>query len=166
MNIWTKPIFTGQRSKKALKWLFIMLHFVGGFFVLWLAYYYLQLLLEGPLTDNLLVKSLLETSYLVAGVAWGNIGWDRLNAITPKTSASDISKNIIFTTAPISIIVPGILLVSELVFRVSEGGWSWAWYHFSVSTIWGVVVVISLIFAYRKYVTGKSSSQAAPAGTR
>lgn len=153
LNFWTKPRFTGKKSKKSLRILFVLLHFVGGFFVLWSAYFYLQLILEGPLSDNLLIKSLLETSYLIGGVAWGNIGWDRLSAITPETSASDIGKNIVFTTAPICIIVPGILIVSELFFRVSEGGWSWAWYHFSISTVWIIVALTFLILAYKKYTT-------------
>lgn len=138
-----------------LRYTFFVIHFIGGFAVLFLSYYYIQMLLGEELFTNVLLKSFVEVSYLVTGVVWGNAGWDRFGKFTSKCGLSELTQALVTTTAPVTIIFPPIVAVSELLIRTSEFGWEWAWYRTSLMLVWLSFASLALIYIYRKFVVNR-----------
>jgi|SRR5690554_944842 len=152
------------------RYAFFLIHFVGGFVVLFLSYYYIQMLLGEQLLNNVLLKSFVEVSYLVTGVVWGNAGWDRFGKFTSKCSLSELTQALVTTTTPVTIIFPPIVVISELLIRSSEHGWEWAWYQTSLMMVWLSFASLALIYIYRKLVVyrdkGITRAEAANAESR
>ena len=84
-------------------WVYLTLHFVIGFFVLSSAYSSL-VNLEGY-NETFSLKASVETSYLLAGVIWGNVGWDGFNRIKSGAKFSEIAKMTYCFTIPVLFIV-------------------------------------------------------------
>lgn len=82
---------------------YLTLHFVIGFFVLSSAYSTL-VNIEGY-NEIYSLKASVETGYLLAGVIWGNVGWDGFNRIKSGAKFSEIAKMTYGFTIPVIFIV-------------------------------------------------------------
>lgn len=131
-----------------MRWVYFSLHFAIGFFALWLSYTYAKLsFLAG--SPPLWLEGLVETSYLVLGVTWGNIGWNSFTRKIPRgASASLVTYAISNTVAPLAIILPIFINAVDLVRR---GPVLW----FYTFRTWQNLVLIAsaliLLFIYLRY---------------
>ena len=141
---------TAEQSRcSLLRLIFIILHFFGGFFGLWLVYHYSHLLLKGPLGGDVRAEAFIETLYLVLGVVWGNAGWDKLGEIQDHPSSHQIAKIIVWTTAPMSIVIPLIILALEFWIDLSEQNIHWFNLHILFLVLWIGVLTWVRIWAKR-----------------
>jgi hypothetical protein len=130
-----------ERSRcRILRLVFIFLHFFGGFFGLWLVYHYSHLLLSGPFENDVIAEAFIETLYLVLGVVWGNAGWDKLGEIRDHPSSHHIATIIVWTTAPMSIVIPLLILAIEFWIDLSEHNIHWFNLHLLFLLLWIAVL--------------------------
>ncbi|WFM72817.1 hypothetical protein [Halomonas sp. CKK8] len=139
-------------EKNFWRYAFFFVHFFGGFAVLFMSYYYIQILLKEELLTSVFLKSFVEVSYLVTGVVWGNVGWDRFGKFTPRCNFSELTQALVITTAPVTIIFPPIIAVSEFMVRTSEMSWKLAWYNTSLSLVWLSFISLAVLLIYKKHV--------------
>jgi len=121
---------------------FIFLHFMVGFFCLWLTYFQLSILLEEN-GNELFWKSGLETLYLVVGVFWGNVGWDYYSKVKDGASSSEIAGYLIKFSAPGIFVFPIVVSIIQAVVSFNHEGWFWGYYQLSTSAFW-----LSLLFLF------------------
>lgn len=93
-------VVTGKKSKfdTLLAWGYLALHFVLGFFLLWMAYNQVSNL--DAYKNDLRVKAAFETLYLLIGVIWGNVGWDGYNRIKEGAPRNEIAVRLLKFTTP------------------------------------------------------------------
>ena len=137
--------------------IFIFLHFVMGFFSLWLTYYQLNMILESN-DSPLLWKSGLETLYLVVGVFWGNVGWDYFTNIKNGCKSSEIVDYFVRFSAPGVFLFPIFISIVQAVVSTFQNGFAWGWYQLSSSGVWfAVVMFIALKVVSKRRALNKSS---------
>ena len=96
---------------------FFAIHFVVGFLLLWLMYQYAHTSLLPPEHPPLWLESAVETSYLVAGVAWGNLGWDALKRIPQNADRSLLLYVLSRTMAPVAVFLPLVAIVLDFFYQ-------------------------------------------------
>ena len=69
---------------------FFAIHLVGGFLMLWLCYFYVQITLVHELEHELWLKTLLETSFLLLTVVWGSVGWDSYKDLRDASTGKNL----------------------------------------------------------------------------
>lgn len=70
-------ILQEKNSTKLRPWIanvYLLVHYVLGFFMLWLTKDNLDKV--NSFASGTLISGSIETAWLIAGVAWGNVGWD------------------------------------------------------------------------------------------
>ncbi len=147
--------------KKTTGGIFIFLHFVMGFFTLWLTYYQLNMILE--FNDSpLFWKSGLETLYLVVGVVWGNVGWDYYTNIKNGCKSSEIVDYLVNFSAPGIFLFPIFLSIIQAVVSTFQDGFVWGWYQLSSSGVWFALVMFILlsVISKRRALNKSSKSDA------
>ncbi|WP_305844997.1 hypothetical protein [Photobacterium leiognathi] len=147
---------SGFIRKQAGK-IFIILHFIVGFFSLWLTYFQLSMLLEAN-GNELFWKSGLETLYLVVGVFWGNVGWDYYSKIKDGASSSEIAGYLIKFSAPGILVFPVVVSIIQAVVGFNNEGWFWGYYQLSTSAFW-----LSLLFLFGLKVARKALNKSSNA---
>jgi hypothetical protein len=134
-----------------MRWVYFLIHFFAGFFILWLFHQYVMLSFPPSNTRQLWLEGLIETSYLVAGVSWGNLGWDAFTKRMP--SDSSISYVIYVssrTLAPVMIALPvvanfvDIIIKGPVIWRASSLQWQ------NITLILFSIVSTLVLFLYRK----------------
>jgi len=142
---------------KAAGKVFLFLHFVMGFFTIWLTYYQLNMILESN-NSPLLWKSGLETLYLVVGVFWGNVGWDYYTNIKNGCKSTEIVDYFLRFLAPGIFVFPIFLSIVQAVVSTFQDGFAWGWYQLSSPVVWFTVVIfITLNAIKRRRALNKSS---------
>ncbi len=136
--------------RKQVGKIFIFLHFIVGFFCLWLTYFQLSMLLEAN-GNELFWKSGLETLYLVVGVFWGNVGWDYYSKVKNGALSSEIAGYLIKFSAPGIFVFPIVVSIVQGIVGYNNEGWFWGYYQLSTSVFW-----LSLLFLFGLKVAGKA----------
>jgi hypothetical protein len=129
---------------------FFAIHFGAGFVELWLTYYYAQLTMGEAMASNLWLKAGIETAFLVAGVIWGNLGWDEykyLKSAGPDTTLAFALAN---ATASLAVGLPIVFVTLDTVHNYSLVGFSWAIRQLPLSLIAAAAAVQLVLLAYRK----------------
>tara|TARA_R110000764_G_scaffold69859_1_gene144461 strand:+ start:1564 stop:2088 length:525 start_codon:yes stop_codon:yes gene_type:complete len=130
--------------KNNLGKLYLFLHFIVGFFCLWLTYFQLTMIVEQN-GNSLFWKSGLETLYLAVGVVWGNIGWDYYSNIKKGIEPKEIVNYLINFSAPCIFIFPIIISVIQAIVGTQQHGLFWGYYQLTSSLFWFSIVAFILL---------------------
>ena len=130
-----------------MRWLYFTLHFLVGFSVLWLSYTYANVSFLSSGSHPLWLEGPIETSYLVAGVAWGNAFTRRI----PRDSKFSLVAYVLsLTIAPVAIFLPVLINIIDLVKNGVEIWWrSAVSFPYAVLNVMAVVLLI-ILFVYRR----------------
>lgn len=131
------------------RWIYFILHFVGGFLILWLTY---KVALEDLLPRHgasLLLTTAINTSYLVCGVIWGNVGWDTFKNFKEERW-SFLPYALSQTLAPVIITFPVIIIALEVFFQGQYLSWRIACTLTNVFFLGLVVVNFVLLLLYKR----------------
>lgn len=135
-----------------MRWIYFVLHFVIGFFALWLSYTYAKIsFLHDTNNVSLWLQGFVETTYLVLGVVWGSIGWDTFTRrIPPDSRPSLVVYALSQTLAPVAILLPVVFNAIELS---GQGFATWK----TTSLVWQncllwimSLLLIMILMRYRK----------------
>lgn len=103
--------------RKRLRWIFFTLHFGGGFLLLWLVFK-LTLFSFFPMQGvRIGLEALTQTGYLVAGVIWGNVGWDAFKNIPSDASPSLLIYVLTRTLTPVLVLLPIFTIICSVFFE-------------------------------------------------
>lgn len=135
-----------------MRWIYFAGHFVAGFLLLWLTYTFVkQTFLVGPSSPPLATEAFVETAYLLAGVVWGNVGWDTFTRRLPKgASFSMVAYALSRTVATPLIVLPVVLWIVDFVkqgpavWRASGLTWS------SAGLFLASLLLLAVYLRYRK----------------
>jgi formate hydrogenlyase subunit 3/multisubunit Na+/H+ antiporter MnhD subunit len=142
------------------RWVFFFVHFVLGFSVLWLTYYYSQGVVWGwglsPVFS--LERSAIEISFLVAAVFWGNLGWGSWVRLSAVSTSSDFVSELADSTAPLAIFTP--VVIGALEFWSELDSWGIYWAADSINSFWLLSSVVVWVALYLYRVEQKRHGQA------
>lgn len=136
----------------AVRSTFFLIHFVVGFAALWLCFALVKESFPEVLRTKLWSETLLETSFLVGGVVWGNLGWDSFNRLKDSATGSNMAYELAKSTAPLAVALPFFLLILDFVYvlRVPGLSWTWHWQQFVLAGLGTIVVALLISFWCRR----------------
>src|SRR5690606_23923620 len=87
--------------------------------------------------------------YLVAGVIWGNVGWDTFKRIPDDASISLLIYVLSRTLAPVAIVLPLILVLMDMFFQGNYLSWRIAltWQNIAILALGLVVLLLQRVYA-------------------
>lgn len=116
-------VHTLVKGRAMKRWIFFTLHFALGFVMLWflhkLAQFSFLPLGRAPLWSQALV----DTLYLVAGVIWGNVGWDAFKRFPKDASWSLFIYVLSRTLVPVLVALPLAIFILSLFFQTHYLSW-------------------------------------------
>lgn len=74
--------------------------------MLWLSYYYVQIRLASALAHELLLKTILETSFLLVTVVWGTVAWDSYKDISDASVGKHLASELAAFTQHLTVALP------------------------------------------------------------
>lgn len=139
---------------KMARWIFFFLHFVLGFLLLWLILQLTQYGLFPRHGAQLWAEAAVQTIYLVAGVIWGNVGWDAFKQIPNGAQFSLMVYTLSRTVAPIAIGIPLPLIALSPFFQGQYISWRLMFTWQNAVLLCVAIVVFLLQKAYRRSEKG------------
>lgn len=137
---------------------FFAIHMVGGFAMLWLCYYYVQLTLAQDLASKVWLKALVETSFLLLTVVWGSVGWDSYKELRDNAPGKNLPSELAASTASLTIALPIFVAIYDFAINWRLGGFVWGARTTPVILlVLAVVVGVVLLLYRRKYRSGNQS---------
>src|SRR5690606_30539401 len=86
---------------------FTFVHFLLGLYILWVTKYRID---EHISSDTSLgIKGLVETAWLLAGIYWGNLGWDIRKELLVNGTFREALAHLAKKSVPIMMLLPGLL---------------------------------------------------------
>jgi len=132
------------------KFVFFSTHFIGGFCLLWLSYALVNVSLQGLLAESLWAKTLVETSFLISGVIWGNLGWDALKRISEDCTGSYVVFEMARSSAPLTVFLPVFLVAFDSIYKIKVVAVDYAFYWQHGLLLAVFAVMSSLLLLYRR----------------
>ena len=134
----------GNWIRAQLRWVFFILHFGGGFLILWLLFKLARFSFYPSHNINFSLEAFMQTGYLVAGVIWGNLGWDAFKRITPDASPRRFVYILTRTFIPICVALPIFLVILSMFFQGHYLYWKSActWYN---GVLIGIAILVLLL---------------------
>lgn len=111
--------------KHAGAYAFFLIHLVGGFLMLWLCFYYVQITIADELDASLLLKTALETTFLLLTVIWGSVGWDSYKDLRSAVPGKDLATELATSTASLTIALPVFTAAFDFWVNMRIAGFSW-----------------------------------------
>ena len=134
--------------------IFFALHFVLGFFLLWLLYQVIHYNVLPRTNPPLWLEAAVETAYLVTGVIWGNLGWDTFKKLSDDSEFSLMVYVLSRTLAPVVIVLPIFLVILDMFSQGEYLSWRLAWTWQNCTLVACAVVESILLSLYRKSEKG------------
>lgn len=123
-------ILQEKNSTKLRPWIanmYLLVHYVLGFFMLWLTKDNLDKVNNSA--SGILISGSIETAWLIAGVAWGNVGWDVSRSILKNGTIRSSIVALLKTTLPMLTLLPGIIYNIQIYHGWFSGGLLYARYY-------------------------------------
>lgn len=147
-------INVGTWVNRQLRWVFFALHFGGGFLLLWFIFYLARLSFYPLHGIPFALQTTVHTLYVVAGVVWGNVGWDAFKHIPRDASVSLFVYVLSRTLSPICVFIP----IFAILFSVFSHGhyldWKLACTSGNAGLLGIAVTVIVVQMFYRRSERG------------
>lgn len=127
--------------------IFSLVHFLGGFCVLWLSYALVNVSFQVEIATTLWAKTLVETAFLICGVIWGNMGWDARKLVSKDSAWSYVVFEISRSSAPLAIVLPIFLAVFDFCYKARLATVDYA-LHWQQIVLLGVSLLVILVLVF------------------
>jgi len=142
-------ILQEKNSTKLRPWIaniYLLVHYVLGFFMLWLTKDNLDKVNNSA--SGTLISGSIETAWLIAGVAWGNVGWDVSRSILKSGNIRSSIVALLKTTLPMLTLLPGIIYNIQIYHEWFSGGFLYA-RHYAIEWMYLAPIVLIMMRGLR-----------------